>query len=221
MHPAILNHILHSTEHMYEPPTEPLPTLGRMMVFIDGENLVNRFQAMRDAGREPNDGIQYQKDVFVWSHGSIQSQLNIVLRATYYTYCFGDQKHSFETAAAIKSLDFPQYRPMRSVGGARLPNNLYPRVFNKPKNRRGKGVDIQLTVDALLNTYQNNLDAVYLISGDGDYEPLILECQRQGKQVYIAALSSGLNPKLPIIADTFINLGAHYFKDPPSATNAA
>ena len=81
------------------------------------------------------------------------------------------------------------------------------KVLKKVRTARGgKGVDIQLTVDVLSNTYQNNLDVVYLISGDGDYAPLIAECQRQGKIVFVAALSSGLNPSLPVVADRFIDL---------------
>ena len=32
-----------------------LPALRRMMVFVDGENLVYRYQAMLDAGRTPSD----------------------------------------------------------------------------------------------------------------------------------------------------------------------
>ena len=89
--------------------------------------------------------------------------------------------------------------------------NLYPKVFRKQKNRSGKGVDIQMSVDILSNTYQNNLDTVYLMSGDGDYEPLIRECQRMGKQVYVAAFSSGLNPSLSLIADRFFDLDRNFF----------
>lgn len=85
-------------------------------------------------------------------------------------------------------------------------------MFSKPKNRSGKGVDIQTTVDVLTNVYQNNLDAVYLVSGDGGYAPLIHEAQRMGKHVVVAALSSGLSPKLKLIADSFVSLDNCYFE---------
>ena len=201
-------------------PKEPLPSLGRMMAFIDGENLVARFQAMRDSGLEIQDGLKYRQDVYVWNYGSIYSQLNVVLRATYYTYCFGDNETIHEAARELKSLEFSQYAPIGSVGGVRLLKNLYPKVFSKQKTRSGKGVDIQMTVDVLSNVYQNNLDTVYLVSGDGDYEPLISECQRQGKQVIVAALSSGLSPKLPLLADMFVDLDGQYFKTPPASDAA-
>ena len=44
------------------------------------------------------------------------------------------------------------------------------------------------------------------MTGDGDYIPLIQEIMRQGKQVIVGALSNGLNPKLRVVADNFIDL---------------
>lgn len=91
--------------------------------------------------------------------------------------------------------------------------NLSPRVFKKPKkNVSGKGVDIQMTVDILTHTFQNNIDVIYLLSGDGDYIPLINEVMRAGKQVYVAAFSSGLSPKLKTVADEFTLLDDIYFE---------
>lgn len=90
--------------------------------------------------------------------------------------------------------------------------DLYPKVFHKnKKERKSKGVDIQMTIDILTHVFQNNLDVVYLVSGDGDYKPIIEECIRYGKQVYIAAFSSGLNKSLKNIADVFIDLDPVYF----------
>jgi len=202
-------------------PREPLPTLGRMMAFIDGENLVCRYQAMLVLGRLPTDEVKHRRDIYAWGVGTIHPGLNVVLRATYYTYAFGGHNVDQEIAREIQSLSFTQYNPIGHPIGSRLGNSLYPKVFTKPKDRSGKGVDIQMTVDALSNTYQNNLDVVYLVSGDGDYEPLISECQRQGKLVFVAALSNGLNPRLPLIADRFINLDNYYFRELPLAPNDA
>lgn len=195
-------------------PTEPLPALGRMMAFVDGENLVARYQAMLAAGRTPTSEVIHRRDLYAWGLGTIHPGLNIVYRATYYTYVVGNQEKAQEEAARIKNLKFTQYAPYALRGAGRLGDNLYPRVFWKQRNRSGKGVDIQMTVDVLCNTYQNNLDTVYLVSGDGDYEPLIAECQRQGKKVIVAALSNGLNNRLPLIADQFIDLDNHYFMQP-------
>ena len=69
-----------------------------------------------------------------------------------------------------------------------------------------------MTVDILTNSYQDNIDTVFLIAGDGDYIPLIEEVQRLGKQVFVAALSSGLSPALKTKADIFRDLDGYYFK---------
>lgn len=45
-----------------------------------------------------------------------------------------------------------------------------------------------MTVDILSNVYQDNLDTVFLVAGDGDYLPLIKEIRRFGKQIYLAFL---------------------------------
>ena len=190
---------------------DPLPPLARMMVFIDGENLVARYEAMQAAGRTPRADVQHQKDVYVWAHGAVWPGVHIVQRATFYTYVQGSEQTAADASAAIKALTFGQYSAPGHGFPSRLVNTLYPRVFRKTKNRPGKAVDIQMTVDCLGHAYHNNLDTVYLVSGDGDYEPLIAECQRLGKSVFVAALSSGLSKTLPTVADRFIDLDNFFF----------
>ena len=193
-----------------------LPSLGRMMVFVDGENLVQRFQAMVSEGRELREDakIAHEKDIYVWApHLSVKPGLNLVIRANYYTYAFGDNERIQQIKDEIKALQSGQYSDPRIqwVGGAPL-NSLYPVVFKKERGKKAKGVDIQLTVDILSNVYKDNVDSIYLISGDGDYKPVIEEAIRHGKHVYVAALSSGLNQELKYIADKFIDLDPYYFK---------
>jgi len=60
----------------------PVPALGRLMAFVDGENLVCRFQAMRDAGRIPHDDMLHIPDVVAWRPTTVQAGLNVVLRTT-------------------------------------------------------------------------------------------------------------------------------------------
>lgn len=196
---------------MYQP-RNPVPSLGRMMVFIDGENLVARYQGMVDAGRKPLRDVCHRKNTYVWSFPSVQPGLNVVSRATYYTYAVGNVDLVDEVATELQAQRFQQYSIPGENFPAQLVQTLYPRVFSKPKNRSGKGVDIQMTVDVLTNIYQNNLDTVYLVSGDGDYAPLIHEAQRMGKHVVVAALSSGLSPNLKLIADSFFSLDNCYFE---------
>jgi uncharacterized LabA/DUF88 family protein len=125
----------------------------------------------------------------------------------------GNDETVLEAANEVRGLQFAQYNPPGHYLSPRLGDTLYPKILRKLKSARNpKGIDIQLSVDVLSNTYQNNLDVVYLIAGDGDYAPLIAECQRQGKQVFVAALSSGLNPSLKVVADRFIDLDNYFVK---------
>ena len=181
--------------------------LGRMMVFVDGENLIFRFQSMLEKGWVARDDIAHIQDVLVWSNwcGGVTNFFR-VLKATYYTYAVGDEKTIDSIRGEIRKLEFP------ASGFPRLPNNLTPCVFKKPKRQASaKGVDIQLTVDVLSHVHSNNVDAILLLAGDGDYEPLVREVTRSGKLVYLAAFSDGLSPKLPQIVDNFYCLDNHMF----------
>jgi len=179
--------------------------MARMMVFIDGENLVMRYQAMLQAGMKPKK-VQHVQDIYVWHPNTFHTTYDQVVRATYYTYVVGD----LAKVAAIEE-DIKQRSFQTHYVGQR-PSTLYPMVFKKDrKEARAKGVDIQMTVDMLTHSYQNTIDVVYLISGDGDYIPVINEVMRMGKQVYVAAFSSGLSPKLKTVVDEFTLLDDIYF----------
>lgn len=176
------------------------------MAFIDGENLVMRYQDMVAAGAVPRVTVAHLQDVFVWEPRSIQIQgLYEIERATYYTYFIGDEPGRVDAAAAIKMLTFEPHL------ASQLPRALAPRVFKKVKGARGKGVDIQLCVDALVHAARGNFEIFYLIGGDGDYRPLIEEMTRAGKQVYVAALSKGISPLLKEVTDVFVDLDHLYF----------
>jgi len=64
----------------------------------------------------------------------------------------------------------------------------------------------------LNSSLMENVDALYLLSGDGDFVPLIREVMRRGKQVYVMALSDGLNPELQVTADGFELLDSKIFQ---------
>lgn len=189
------------------------PPLGRMMVFVDGENLVCRYQAMLGEARVPDDRVVHEEDTLVWLPHSVRCDANVVVRATYYTYCTGADERVVAVNKQLKSCKFRQY----GVPGVHLGpmiENLTPAVFWKPSRKaKRKGVDIQMTVDILSNVHLDNLDVVFLMSGDGDYKPVIKEVQRHGKHVYVAAFSSGLDKDLPLIADKFIDLDRLFFQE--------
>ncbi len=185
----------------------PSANFRRMMVFVDGENLVMRYQSMLGKGATPRADVTHVPNVFVWSSDSIWRQQHVVLRVSYYTYAVGSHDRIEEIEREIKALSFDG----GNAGG--LPNNLYPVVFKKRSQQaKRKGVDISMAVDILNHVHNNNVDTVYLITGDGDFAPLIKEVIRGGKQVHLASLSDGLSPMLMTIVDRYVNLDIKYFE---------
>jgi len=183
----------------------------RMMVFVDGENLTMRFQDMVKKGRTPRPEVKLIPDIFVWQPQTIVEALRVeIVRVTYYSYAVGTEEQFKKWCEDIRGIPY-QFR--ESVGQWHGEGFLYPKLFKKLKqSAKRKGVDISIAVDALSHTHRDSIDIVYLISGDGDYRPLIEEIIRSGKQVYLGALSDGLNSDLPNIVDKFFNLDNVYFR---------
>lgn len=65
--------------------------------------------------------------------------------------------------------------------------------------------DVGLTVDAIKLSTQ--LDAIVLVTGDGDFCPLVEYLKGQGRQVEVIAFSKSASAKLIEMADDFIDLG--------------
>ncbi len=64
--------------------------------------------------------------------------------------------------------------------------------------------DVGVTVDAI--RFAPSLDAIILVSGDGDYVPLVEYLRNQGKQVEVMAFGGTASSKLVEAADDFIDL---------------
>ncbi len=64
--------------------------------------------------------------------------------------------------------------------------------------------DVGITVDAI--RLSPSLDTIILVSGDGDYLPLIEYLQNQGKQVEVAAFGGTTSAKLKEEVDDFTDL---------------
>ena len=72
-------------------------------------------------------------------------------------------------------------------------------------------MDIQIVIDVMRFAFTDEVERVYLASGDGDYLPLISEVMRRGKQVELLAFSSGLSGALPYSVDSFYSLDNLFF----------
>ncbi len=182
------------------------PNAGRMMIFIDGENMVLRYQHLLNKGSNPKTDVVHEHDVYVWKKEAISHEGHEIIRATLYTSLSGDNSRIEHVEREIKQLNFDKY------SHSFKPNHLTPCIFKKVrKTDKAKGVDIKLTIDILHHLYNDNFDSAYLITGDGDYIPIIEEVIRNGKNIFLAAFSIGLSKRLPILVDKYIDLDNIFF----------
>jgi hypothetical protein len=170
------------------------------MMFIDGENLTIRAQAI--AEKDAIDLMDkayfdfFRKDTYFWptdlqGHWWAPSpkRVNILVtpeRRWYYTSAQGDESTQEQVHDELSAAEFA------------------PVVIRKRANqRKSKGVDIALTKDMLVQAFLNNYDVAVLVAGDGDYVPVVEEVKRLGKWVIVAFFDeeSGLSPRLRRAAD--------------------
>lgn len=183
--------------------------LKRVIALVDGENLVARYQAMLEAGAQPAaEGLLHRKDIFVWqSYVSRWTEMDL-RRVSYFTSFVG----SDEDGESIED-QIGQMTHMSHGLGYRGVATLIPRVYRRRRDsRKTRVVDIAITIDFMNALADPQVDAIFLISGDGDFLHLIREARRTSKQVHIGALSSGLEPALRRAADQFVDLDLFFFR---------
>jgi uncharacterized LabA/DUF88 family protein len=176
---------------------------------------------MLDAGRVPktykvatsSGGIitrnigTYVPKCFVWSPHIFEGNVLDLVRINYYTSVVGDDAKVTQVTEAIARTTFSEYNP----------NKLIPRVHKKPaQSKKTKVVDVDITMDIFRAAQTMPIDAIVLLSGDGDYLPLIHDVVRStSKQVYIAAFSYGLADRLRSCAEHFSFLDDDFFEPEP------
>jgi hypothetical protein len=168
------------------------------MMFVDGENLTIRAQAVAKSRGVPlSTGRYYLPDTFIWQpgitgvqkpfgHGPVHLE-PFAVRAHYYTSIVGDDDRLLAVRESLRAIDFS------------------PEVFKKPRGtEKAKGVDIALAKDLLTHANFGNYDVAILVAGDGDYLPLVQEIKRLGRVAYVMFLKeSGLSTDLRLAADLF------------------
>ena len=83
------------------------------------------------------------------------------------------------------------------------------KVITKPLKRFSDGtvkanVDIELAIDLL--TMSDRLDIACIVSGDGDFQPLVEAVQSRGVRVEVASVGNAIASHLRKAADDYINL---------------
>lgn len=162
-----------------------------------------RYQDMLSAGRTRNaESLTHIPNIFIWHPHLIGDERNVI-RVNYYTSAVGTDESIDQIRDKIASV---------VVNRAGVGRRICPHVFKKPKaSNKAKLVDISIAIDALRDVYRDQVDLISLFSGDGDYIPLIKEMMRNGKQVIVGALSSGLHPEMRRVGDQFIDIDPWFF----------
>lgn len=183
------------------------PLVKRTLAFLDGENLVARYQSSLEAGKVARPDVVHELDCFVWSPAFTQWSLLNVVRVTYYAVVAGAEDRRTQIEGAIGKLSY-----VCSDGQHTGSASVVPRVYRKEsKERKSRILDIEITIDVLTAARDTPVDSILIASGDGDFAPLLREVQRTGKQVYLAAFSSGLSARLQANKDVFIDLDKLFF----------
>jgi uncharacterized LabA/DUF88 family protein len=79
-------------------------------------------------------------------------------------------------------------------------------ILPRPDSNKEKtcGDDVKIAIDMIKEVQKG--DRVILVSGDGDFVPVVKEVQHLGAKVIVAAKYNMLNQELAEIADGYINL---------------
>lgn len=105
--------------------------LKRTMYFVDGENLVFRFQDEVKNGRIPKEGVIHIPDVFIWHADIVANRFADILRITYYASTIGDDLEIQRIKDRIHSISYTFTDGQMNASG-----ELVPRVYKKPKNQQ-------------------------------------------------------------------------------------
>lgn len=183
------------------------------LIFVDGENLVFRYQEMIAAGRKPAPGNIHIPDCFVWNQSVLNDHLWNLKRVAYHTSVIGDDNKVREVRTQIAATTFSCQIDAGQHSTSRT-GQIVPFVRKKANKSKKESIcDVGLAVDIMRACYRDHADLIWLFSGDGDFISLISEIIHSGKISYVSAFSSGLCEEIPFVVDEFLPLDKHFFVD--------
>lgn len=168
------------------------------MVFVDGSNFIGQLAQEKNLSCRSD---KPQKDCFELARLMILriAHLGPQPMDTIRSYWFGSYTGSEE--------DFTDYCACLRKGG-------FESVLFRRRKTREKGVDIALTKEMLVNSFQRNFDVGLLIAGDEDYVGLVREAKRYGGSIRGAFFETGLSKHLHLEFDFFYNNLSLYLREP-------
>jgi uncharacterized LabA/DUF88 family protein len=195
--------------------------LDEVLIFVDGENLVLRYQEMLKAGRVPASGNVHIPDSFIWNQRVLEDHMWNLRRVSYYTSVVGDDAKLRETQERIAATSFlcrTGFVAGIGAGYTTRTGQIIPFVRKKAiKSRKESVCDIAIAVDVMRACYRDHAKTIWVFSGDGDFVSLFNEIVHSGKVAYASAFSSGLNEELRYAVDEFLSLDKYFFAEDSSA----
>ena len=165
----------------------------RVQIFIDGANLYRFLK--EECGSAKLDFLEFARRL---CNG------RKLVRINYYISTVNPQRNATVAANQQRFLN-------------KLRNVPYVTISHRPLRYAAsksfeKGLDVLMATDIITNALRDCYDTAILVSGDGDFAPVLDEVKRAGKQVENAAFQSGRSDALINTSDRFIELDKHGLK---------
>ena len=174
-----------------------------VQVFIDQSNL---YKAIEKA--YPGHRLDYKKLAMKLVAERKLLRINIYISTLNSEWDPEPSRAQQEFISALRHLPFVtvKTRPLRYKRITKYDNKTGTDIFLRMKRDREKGIDILLATDMLSQAYVSGYESMILVSGDGDYAPVLEEIKAMGKRVENAFLEESRSNALRSVSDIFIDL---------------
>jgi uncharacterized LabA/DUF88 family protein len=166
----------------------------RVMIFIDGSNLYHGLK--NECGNAHLDFLKFS--------GLLANKRKLI-RTYFYTSTLDAKREPDKAKSQQRFLN-----ALREIPYVTIKHRVLLYKADKPFE---KGVDILIATDMLTNALRDCYDTAILVSGDGDFAPVLEEITRSGKQVENAVFSSSRSDALISASDLFIELNKDDLKE--------
>lgn len=195
--------------------------IEQTLIFVDGENIVFRYEEMVKEGHIPRPDNIHIPGCFVWNQRVLNDHLWRIKRLSYYTSVVGDDDRVRTVRQKISATQFVCITGRTLEIESNMTGQIIPFVRKKSNRSRKESIcDIAIAVDVMRACYRDHAETVWIFSGDGDFVQLLEEVVHSGKRAYVSAFSSGFNEELRYVVDEFLPLEKYFFLSPEEAAAA-
>ena len=167
----------------------------RVQIFVDGSNLYHSLKS--ECGRTDLDYLKFAERL---TNGRKLIRLNL------YITTYDPNRSSIKAKERQGFIEELQKLPYVTVKH---------KMLNYDKNGipYEKGIDILIAVDMLTLALQKHYDTAILVSGDGDFAPLLAKIKNAGRHVENASFDARRSRSLIESSDLFIELTRQDLQD--------